>query len=58
MIRQAVLVGPLGIAKDRVQGVGIGCFNRPQGILDGLAYVLDLSAGGLPVGVFRDLESV
>ena len=58
VVRQAVLVGPLGIAEDSVQGVGVGRLNGPQGILDGLAHVLDLGAGGLPVSVLRDLEAV
>ncbi|OPZ67960.1 MAG: hypothetical protein BWY82_02664 [Verrucomicrobia bacterium ADurb.Bin474] len=58
VIRQAILVGPLGIAKDPIQGVGVGCFNRPKGVLDSLAHVLDLGTGNLPVGVLRDLESM
>ena len=57
-VRQAVLVGPLGIAENPIQGVWVRRLNGPQGILNGLAHVLDLGTGGLPVGVLRDLEAV
>ena len=58
VVRQAVLVCPLGVTKDPVQGIGVGCLNSSQGILNGLAHILDLSACGLPVDVIRDLKAV
>ena len=57
-VGEAVLVGPLGVAEDAVELVGVGGLDGPHGGLQGAADVL----GGLPhlapVGLGRDLEAV
>ncbi len=49
VIRQTVLVCPLGISENPVESVGIRFFNPPQGILNGLSHVPDYLSGGFPV---------
>ena len=57
-VGQAVLVGPLGVAEDAVELVGVGRLDGAHGALQGAADV----RGGLPhlapVGFGRNLEAV
>ena len=58
LIGQAFLIGPLGVAENAVQGIGIGLFNSPQGILNGLSHMFDAGAGFAPVRLIRNLKTV
>ena len=57
-VGQAVLVGPLGVAEDAVELVGVGGLDGPQGVLEGAADVLGDLPHLAPVGLRRDLEAV
>jgi hypothetical protein len=58
LVREAVLVGPLGIAEDTKQFVFIGGLDGPHGALDGLSDVAGLLANLLPVGLCGHLEAM
>ena len=57
-IRQAVLVGPLGIAEDAVQGVRVGLLDLAHRPLQCRTDVARLGADVVPVAVLWDLEAV
>ena len=57
-VGQAVLVGPLGIAKDAVELVGVGRLDGTHGGLEGAADILGGLAHLAPVGLGRNLEAV
>ena len=56
MVGKTVLVGPGRVAKDTVNRVGIGLFDRAESVLDSLADILDLRPDYAPVSVPGDLE--
>ena len=57
-IGQSILVGPLGIAENAIQGVRVGLLDLPHGALQGIADVGRLGADIVPVAVFRNLKAV
>jgi hypothetical protein len=57
-IGQAVLVGPLGIAEDAIEGVRVGLFDFAHGALERIADVGGDGAHVVPVAVIRNLEAV
>jgi len=57
-IGQPILVSPLGIAEDAVEGVGVGLLDFAHGALQGIADVGGDDTHIVPVAVVRDLEPV
>ena len=58
MVGQTVLIGPLSIAEDTKELIGVGRLNCPQSILQLGADVLAGFANGFPVGVLGDLKAM
>jgi hypothetical protein len=57
-VRKAVLVGPLGVAEDAVQGIRVGLLDAAHGLLERMADIGALGPDILPVAALRNLEAV
>ena len=57
-VGQAVLIGPLRVPEDAVQGVGVGPLDVPESAGERVADVLGAGEQVAPVAVLRDLEAV
>ena len=58
LIRQAILIGPLGVAKDAIKVLLVGSLHSTHGVRECCADVLGSSAHIVPVGALRKLKAV
>ena len=57
-VRESILVGPLGITENAVQGVRVGLLDFAHGALQGIADVGCHGTNVIPVAVIRDLKAM
>jgi hypothetical protein len=57
-VGKAVFIGPLGIAEDAEEFVGVGCFDRAHRLLQNPAYIAASLSDFSPMGIRRNLETM